>query len=177
MKNHDNEIKRVLAVDPNGWGFGYAVLEGQRRLVDWGLRRRGTNQGNAWSLTLLKDLVDRYQPDILVAEDCRAESSWRHARVRQLIRSMLRLAITRRAKPRTISRAAVRQAFSYAGVSNKDRLAALLAGEYPELAPRLPPPRRKWTSEDARMSIFGAVALARAFYHQHEGGRRLIRSA
>jgi hypothetical protein len=40
----------------------------------------------------------------------------------------------------------------------------LLARQFPdELASRLPPPRKSWTSEDARMDIFEAVGLVLAF--------------
>jgi hypothetical protein len=40
-------------------------------------------------------------------------------------------------------------------------LAEILATRFPEeLAPRLPPKRKPWISEDYRMDIFDAVALA-----------------
>ena len=37
---------------------------------------------------------------------------------------------------------------------------------FPELAPRLPRSRKPWMSEDYRMSIFDAVALALTFFFQ-----------
>jgi hypothetical protein len=43
-------------------------------------------------------------------------------------------------------------------------MAELLAKQFPdELASRLPPKRKAWTSEDARMDIFDAVGLAVVF--------------
>jgi hypothetical protein len=46
----------------------------------------------------------------------------------------------------------------------KQEIAELLAGKYPdELASRLPPKRKPWKSEDTRMDIFDAVALAVVF--------------
>ena len=43
-------------------------------------------------------------------------------------------------------------------------MAELLAKKFPdELASRLPPKRKPWKSEDSRMDIFDAVALAVAF--------------
>jgi hypothetical protein len=30
--------KRVLAIDPTHRGFGYVILEGPERLIDWGTR-------------------------------------------------------------------------------------------------------------------------------------------
>jgi len=46
----------------------------------------------------------------------------------------------------------------------KQEMAELLAKKFPdELASRLPPKRKPWKSEDKRMDIFDAVALAVAF--------------
>ena len=43
-------------------------------------------------------------------------------------------------------------------------MAEMLAQKYPvELAAKLPPKRRAWESEDYRMDIFDAMALAVAF--------------
>ena len=43
----------------------------------------------------------------------------------------------------------------------KQEMAEKLAKDFPdELASRLPPKRRLWMSEDSRMDIFDAVALA-----------------
>jgi hypothetical protein len=45
----------------------------------------------------------------------------------------------------------------------KQEMAEMLAGKFPdELASRLPPKRKPWKSEDSRMDIFEAVALALA---------------
>ena len=47
----------------------------------------------------------------------------------------------------------------------KHALAKTIAERFPEeLGFRLPPRRRDWMSEDSRMAIFGAVALALAHY-------------
>ena len=42
---------------------------------------------------------------------------------------------------------------------------AAIARDFPELEPRLPPVRKIWISEDARMNIFDAVALGMTFFH------------
>jgi len=47
------------------------------------------------------------------------------------------------------------------GQGTKHALAEILAARFPEeLGCRLPPKRRPWMSEDYRMDIFDAVALA-----------------
>ena len=35
---------RVLAIDPSTRGFGFAVLEGPNRLIDWGVKETKTEQ-------------------------------------------------------------------------------------------------------------------------------------
>jgi hypothetical protein len=47
---------------------------------------------------------------------------------------------------------------------NKDEIASVLGERFPELAPRVPPRRRAWQSEDYRMSIFDAAALGVAYF-------------
>ena len=56
----------------------------------------------------------------------------------------------------------------------KREIAQSIAREFPELEPRLPPVRRIWMSEDARMNIFDAVALGMTFFHTkgRRSGRR-----
>ncbi len=55
----------------------------------------------------------------------------------------------------------VRQVFFADGQGTKHALAEILAKRFPEeLGSRLPPKRRAWMSEDSRMDIFDAVALA-----------------
>ncbi len=41
MQVFRREDERVLAIDPNSRGFGFAVLEGGARLIDWGIRDTG----------------------------------------------------------------------------------------------------------------------------------------
>jgi len=49
-------------------------------------------------------------------------------------------------------------------LGTKDGVAEIIAKQFPdELGSRLPPQRRPWTSEDYRMGIFDAMALALAF--------------
>jgi hypothetical protein len=58
----------------------------------------------------------------------------------------------------------VLQVFIPDGQGTKHELAEILAKQFPEeLGSRLPPKRKAWMSEDSRMGIFDAVALALVF--------------
>src|SRR5437867_2438119 len=154
---------RVLAVDPSTRGFGFAILEGPDRLIDWAVKETKVNK-NAKSLKLIDDLIDRYQPSVVVVEDYEGKGSRRCRRIQGLISDISKLAVQRKIKVRAFSRAKVKQMFSESGASNKQDIAAAIANQFPELAPRLPRFRKPWMSEDYRMSIFDAVVLVLTFF-------------
>jgi Holliday junction resolvasome RuvABC endonuclease subunit len=158
MSNAGKKEIRVLAVDPSTRGFGFAVLEGPNRLIDWGVKETKKDK-SARSLKLIEDLIDRYQPNAIVVEDYAGKGSRRCRRIQGLINDISKLASKRKIKVRSFSRAKVKQVFSESGASNKHEIAVSIANRFPELAPRLPRFRKPWMSEDYRMSIFDAVAL------------------
>jgi Holliday junction resolvasome RuvABC endonuclease subunit len=155
--------KRVLAIDPSTRGFGYAVFEGPDQLIDWGVKETKTEK-NKSALKHVAELLDRYQPSVIVVEDYAAKGSRRCPRIQKLINDTSKLASKRKVKVRSFSRAKVKQAFFESGARNKYEIAAAIGKRFPELAPRLPRFRKPWMSEDYRMSIFDAVALALTFF-------------
>jgi len=161
---------RVLALDPSTRGFGFAVLEGPNRLIDWGVKETKVNK-NARSLKLIDDLIDRYQSSIVVVEDYKGKGSRRCRRIERLINDISKLASERKIKVRSISRVKIKQVFAESGAKNKYDIAIAIAKRFPELAPRLPRFRKPWMSEDYRMSIFDAVALAVAFFQPETASR------
>lgn len=155
--------KRVLAVDPTSKGFGFAVLEGPARLIDWGVKQARENR-NRVCLQQVANLIARYHPDFLIAENVRANGSRRCQRVRELTKKILTIASKHRIRSRSIPRRRVLAFFAPLGSATKHQMATAIAKRFPELDPRLPPLRKPWMSEDERMSIFDAVALALAFF-------------
>jgi Holliday junction resolvasome RuvABC endonuclease subunit len=162
----------VLAIDPSTRGFGFAVLEGPNRLIDWGVKETKKNK-NARSLKLIEDLIDRYQPGVIVVEDYAGKGSRRCRRIQGLIDDISKLASKRKIRVRSLSRAKVKQVFNESDASNKQEIAVAIANRFPELAPRLPRVRKPWMSEDYRMSIFDAVAFGLTFFHV-DNKRKLV---
>lgn len=154
---------RVLAIDPSTRGFGFAVLEGPNRLIDWGVKETKTDKKRR-SLKLVEDLLEHYQPSVIVVEDYEGKGSCRCQRVGELINDISKLAARRKIRVRSFARAKVKQVFSESGASNKYEIAQAIAKRFPELAPRLPRVRKPWMSEDYRMSIFDAAAFGLAFF-------------
>jgi Holliday junction resolvasome RuvABC endonuclease subunit len=155
---------RALAIDPSTRGFGFAILEGPNRLIDWGVKETKTDK-NRRTLKLIAELMDQYQPSVVVVEDYAGKGSRRCQRIQELINDISKCAVQKKIKVRNFSRAKVKQAFSESDASTKYDIAVAIAKRFPELAPRLPRFRKPWMSEDYRMSIFDAVAFGLTFFH------------
>ncbi len=165
-----NEI-RVLAVALRSRGFGFAVIEGQTHLVDWGTRTARAAKASR-TLAGIRALLAHYRPDRLVLEDHRAPGSRRHPRIRTLLERVRRLADDEAVRSRAISRAKVQRAFAPIGARTRYEIAVAIARLFPEIEDRLPPYREAYMSEDDRLSIFDAVsfALAHSLRFRHVPG-------
>lgn len=153
------DSERVLAIDPTHRGFGFVVLEGTTELLDWGTRYVSHPKDDN-SIQKVDQLIERYAPDVLVLEDPIGNGSKRCLRVQKLIERFHQLGRARDLSVFQYSRAQIRLAFSSDNATTKEEIAAAAAVRLPELAPRLPPTRKVWMSEDHRMAIFDAVSLA-----------------
>ena len=169
MTSPFKEERRILAIDSGTKGFGFAVMEGPERLVDWGVKG-GKENKNSKSLELVSGLISHYQPDVVVVEDADGPGSRPWERVREMIAGIQKLCVEKKIKVRSFSRSQVKETFSGATVPNKHQIASAICERLPELAPRLPPLRKAWMSEDYRMSIFDALSFALTFFHSEEKG-------
>jgi hypothetical protein len=168
MNNSFQETIRVLAISPTSGGFGFAVFEGSERLIDWGLKT-ARHETNARCLRLVADLLTHYKPDVLVIEDLSKVTTrwwrWRRGRrVTDLLRRIASLAARRNIECRRISQRTSKTLDAVFGPMTKYQIATALTALLPELGPWLPKPRKIYMSEDSRMSIFDAAALALTFF-------------
>ncbi len=156
--NRKNEA-RVLAIGPCVQGIGFIVFDGPRLPIDWGIKWT-RNEKNAKGLAKVAELIDRYQPDVVVFEDHRGEGSRRAKRIEDLLDAIAVMARRQNIETARYSRRRVRRRFATDGAATKFRIAKAIAKELPELAPRLPGERKIWLPEHANMSIFDAASLA-----------------
>ncbi|MDA2933537.1 hypothetical protein MYX82_04255 [Acidobacteria bacterium AH-259-D05] len=164
MKHTSEEQKRLLAVDPITRGFAFAIMEGPNALLDAGIKhiRQDKNTG---CLRRIAELLEHYQLDAVIVEDHNGKGSRRCLRVQRLIRAIHHLAAKSNIATYSFSREKVRNAFSRFGAFNRYEIATAIVDHLPQLAPRLPPPRKLWMTEDDRMSIFDAVSFALTFFY------------
>jgi len=162
MSSAEAPPPRILAIYPISRGFGFGVLEGPTTLVDWGIRN-GPNSDLQRTLRSISDLIDLYRPEVIVSEDHRHGKSRRRQRTGNVIDQLRRLETTP-TRVRLIPAAQMRAFFGDGGAITKHRVASIVAEHFPELAGRLPPPRRPWMSQDSRMAIFDAVGFGLTYF-------------
>ena len=158
--NQTPEQSRILAVSLSSRGFGYAVMEENSRLIDYG-KKIINKKKNARSLVQIEKLIARNQPTALVLQDVNAKGSRRVPRIKRLHRNVVALAKHHKIKMGKISGTELRTALLGDAKETRHEMAEILAQQFPdELASRLPPKRKFYNSEDARMDIFMAVAIS-----------------
>ena len=159
--------KLVLAVDPAPRGFGYVLMETPNEPLDWGVCEVRF-QKNRRCFNKIKKMVLFYEPEVVVLENCRGQGSRRHERICRLINEVHRFLQIRGIKVFRYSRSDIQNVFLQFGVKTKFGIAKLIGERLPVLQRRVPPERKPWMCEDARMHIFNAVSLALTYYFLEE---------
>jgi Holliday junction resolvasome RuvABC endonuclease subunit len=163
MSQRNPRHYRLLAFALSSHGLGYAVLEGEKFLVEYGNTSVKGNK-NRKCLAKTEKLIALYRPDALVLQDATVKSSHRSPRIKTLNQQVVEAARKRRLKVTLFSGKQLRNLLLGNVHGTKQEMAEMLVKHFPdELASRLPPKRRTWESADARMDIFDAAALAVAF--------------
>jgi hypothetical protein len=155
---------RVLAIALSTRGFGFVVMEGEKTIIECGCRVADGDK-NAQSIAKVEKLLNSYQPGVVVLQDVEAKGSRRAPRIKKLNRQIKVIAEKRKIRVKLISGQEMRSGLLGNPKGTKYEMAKMIAMQFPdELASRLPPKRKLWKSEDARMDIFDAVAVGLAFY-------------
>lgn len=140
-------------------GFGFVVLEGARRLVDWGVREV-RDHSVAAALAKVEDLISLYRPTALVTEETSDRSSRRGPRVVELIEEIIARGAELGVRVETVTPWKVQGVFAAHGARTKHAIDLTLCDWFPELRVKRPPIRKPWMSEDERQAIFDAMAFA-----------------
>lgn len=154
----------VLSVYVTSRGFAFVLFEGPESPFDWGVREFVNPYRNEKSREAVAQLMEQYQPGVLVIEGLSDDPYHRTERVRRLYQSLARVAEKHVIDVHRVSRAAVRSSFHSLGARTKHDIAQAIAKRIPAFAIRIPPVRKPWMSQDSRQSLFDAVALGLVFY-------------
>ena len=157
----------VLAIYPNSRGFAFAAFESALSPFDWGVKEVRGLAKNRQCQAAVSALIQRLDPAVVVLQDMSPDGSRRASRLRELNREIAEIADNKAIPIFSYSRTCVRQAFG--GVNaTKESIAKAIAVHVPAFERYLPPTRKAWMSEDARMGLFDATALVIAFFQQRQ---------
>jgi hypothetical protein len=155
----------ILAVSASPRGFAFVVFSGPDQPFDWGVREIRGNQKNARCLLAIKKLLRRSRPEALVIEETRGASR-RGPRIRALYGKITEVAAREQTRVVRYTKDQVRAAFAAEHAKTRPDIAQAVAKRIPAFAPKLPPLRKIWMSEDPRQSLFDAAAFGVVFYGQ-----------
>lgn len=149
-----------MAVAPSRHGFGFAVLEGPHRLVDWGLVSTTKRDKTTEAQKRYEYLLDLYRPQGLVVEDCFGIHCRRGQRKRLFMAKVTEYACFMDLPVIVVPWRRVQTLVAGQPKANRSAIAAAVAKRFPETSHQVPPPRKTYMAEDPRMSMFDATALA-----------------
>ncbi len=160
---------RILAIDLRPQQFGYAVFEGPKQLLDWGVAyyRPGGEAGAAVAARRVAELVRVFLPSAIVVKKDRREVTRNSFGVRPILKAIRRKASARGIPVCFIARKEVREAFRVFRAKTKYEIACRLAVTYPELLWKLPPQRKFYESEHPCMTIFDAAAMGVTYWQSN----------
>ena len=154
----------VLAIYPNARGFAYVLFEGPLAPVDWAVVEVRGKLKNRQCIRRISQLFGTFTPDAVVLQDMGEAPFHRATRIRDLNGSIALLAETQSIPMFAYSRTQVRQRFAHLGSVSKQAIAEHIAKHIPAFERFLPPIRKIWKSEDARMGLFDAAAVGLTFF-------------
>jgi hypothetical protein len=160
----------TLAMYLNSRGFSFVLFKGARPpyACDWGIFDLRGPRKDQTCVRKMKELLDRYDIGALVIQDTGPDGTRRALRLSILNAALEAAAIENSIPVFKYSRADVHTRFASAKFTNKQTLAQVIAKHVPELARHVPPPRKPWMTEDARMGLFDAAALAFVFFRNEQ---------
>ncbi len=156
----------VLAVHPNVRGIAYTAFDGPLAPVGWGIKRITGSDKNLKSVEAVQQLVEQFQPDILVLEDCSGPGSRKSDRVRRLHRLILNYAEGESIETHAYARHAIRECFKAVGAKTRFEIAAAIAAMVHVFSNKMPKAKKIWMSEDNRLKLFDAASLVMTYYCQ-----------
>jgi hypothetical protein len=161
---------RILVLDIRHRRFGYAVFEGHRSLLDWGIRVYPTvgEEETVLAIKRLDRLVELFGPSAIVVKKERWERAGAESGMLPVVKAVSISASVRSVPVHLVPQDDLHAAFAPLGGTTREEMAEILTRIYPDLLWYLPPKRKIWQAEHSRMTVFDAVALGLAYWQARE---------
>jgi len=156
-------LTRVLALDLHPRDFGYVVVESPDKLLDWGVRshRRKGNSSDVLIQKRLRPLLELWRPSVVVLREPLRIRTPNPPTSRLLKKQIMMSAKIQGARVQVLKKRPTDRTEKL----TKYECAQAVVKLFPVLTRKLPPKRKPWESEDYRMNMFAAAALALAYLH------------
>jgi len=155
----------LLSVCTTARGLAFALFEGGANPVDWGRAEFRGAPKNHRCIERFIGLLDRYRPDLVILQDAADLTHRRSHRAAQLTRAFAAHTEGHGVQFVTRSRKDVLNTFSHLNPCTKQVIAKEIVELIPVFGQHMPRKRDPWSSEDSRMSLFDAAALALSLLH------------
>ena len=156
---------RIIALEIRTSKFGFAVLEGRDRLLDWGVRTFGEDV-DSFESTLsdrFSTLFAFYDPAVIVIRDRELQFATKGKKIQMIIKTLKQAMQPSSAKLRVLTTSQIRDRFELGSSTTKHDIAKSLTERFEELSFKLPNKRKAYQSEAPVMLVFDALATAVAF--------------
>jgi MinD-like ATPase involved in chromosome partitioning or flagellar assembly len=157
---------RVVALDLRSRKLGFAVLEGSRKLLDWGIKGCRTHRDLAHvAQKRIAPVLTLFAPSVVILEA--ASSRKAEEPRREVISKAIQAEVLRRSIDLVFVRKdEIRDSLGKGEPITKQKIASHIVLLFPELTWELPQERKPWQSEHHNMAVFDAIALALAYWAQ-----------
>lgn len=161
MNNEPINVQRLLSIYPTKHGFSYSYFESPTKLVESGNITQGANKTGL----KLQELIDQYQPEMMITEDHQYIGFKRGKLALSGLETLSKLAKKNKIYLKKYTRLMIKGVFSCLDAHNKYDTANFLVTRFPELHSKLPPKPKIWKGQHYRMGVFDSVAFAFAYYY------------
>jgi hypothetical protein len=155
---------RLLALDLHAQRFGFAVLEGPSRLLNWGVRGYARIENGKVLLGSISPLLTMFEPELVTIGDPSDWNLQRRLGANAALAVIQREADWRSLSFHQITRKQVKEVFAPLRSQTKYEIATAVTLLFPELVWKLPPVRKVWESENYALPIFDAASIGIACF-------------
>ncbi|MGE0405269.1 MAG: hypothetical protein AB7O65_03145 [Candidatus Korobacteraceae bacterium] len=154
---------RILAMDVRRTRLGYVVFEEPLLLLDWDTLRFSSSRECAQKVEMR---IEQFRPYALIVRRPSAVTSHKPHHTRAVMAAVRQVASKLGIRVVSVSDYKTGTFFLNHGKKTRHERGTLIATWFPELEPKLPPPRKVWMPEDRRMLIFAAASLAITYLNE-----------
>lgn len=148
----------ILAIYPNPRGFGYALVEMPKFIIDHGIVKPYP-LSNGTLLKRAERIIDYYRPHVIILRSRESLNADYSRRTRKLLDAIETLAGEKNISVYSYARENIKDVFALFGARTKHEIASHLVARFPEANLPIPKLRKPWQDEDYSMGMFDALSL------------------